>query len=416
MHTIAIVGTHDTKGEEIAYLKALIERRGHRVLTIDTGLLGRPLLEPGISREAVAGRCGKTLEEILARKDKSYAIETMTRGAIAVVRELQASGALQGIIALGGGQGTVMGTAVMRSLPFGVPKVMVSAVANGQATFGPFVGTRDITVLHSVADVLGLNSVTRRVIAEGAGAVCGMVEMEVPGEEREGRAIGVTTAGVTTACATTIRRRLEDAGFEVVSFHCNGVGAEAMEELVEEGRIAGVVDLSPKDIPDLLYGGIMPAYPRRMEPTVRKGIPYLVIPGTVDFILHGPIERVAPDVLRRKHVKHNPLHTHVRADRREMAGSGRFIAARLARGTGPRVVLVPTRGFSQLNVEGGPLYDPGSDAGFLEGLSAELALHPDHGVVVRTVPLHINDPAFGELVAREMIALMSDPDGSAGAQ
>jgi uncharacterized protein (UPF0261 family) len=397
---IIVMGTHDTKGEELQFVKQRIESRGHEAITLDCGVMGRPTFEPAISREEVAVAAGTTIEKILAKKDKNFAIGTMTEGSKKLVLDLHRWGELDGIIALGGGQGTVMGTTVMKALPFGVPKVMVSAVANGRAPFGPFVGIRDITIIHSVADVLGLNVVTRRVLAEGAGAIVGMVEMSEGSTGLEDRpAVAMTTAGVTTPCAMRIRELLVERGYEVIAFHCNGIGAQAMEELAEEGKLAGILDLSPHDIPDVLFGGIFPAHPDRMGASARRGIPQLIIPGAADFILFGPVEETPKKMLERKHIIHNPLHTHVRANREEMSAVGRYIAERLSKSTGPAAVLIPGGGFTQLNIKGGPMYEPESDRGFLEGLREVLDRRRKSQIPIRQVDLHINDPAFAEQAA-----------------
>jgi uncharacterized protein (UPF0261 family) len=404
---IIVMGTHDTKGEELQFVKRRIESRGHGALTLDCGIMGRPTFEPGVSRQEVAAAVGTTIAEILERKDKNYAIATMTEGARKLVQDLHGRGELDGIIALGGGQGTVMGTTVMKALPFGVPKVMISAVANGRAPFGPFVGIRDMTIIHSVADVLGLNFVTRRVLAEGAGAIVGMVEMSEGTEQPLDRpAVAMTTAGVTTPCAMKIRELLVEWGYEVIAFHCNGIGAQAMEELAEEGRLAGILDLSPHDVPDVLFGGIFPAHPDRMGASARRGVPQLIVPGAADFILFGPVAEIPEEMLERKHIIHNPLHTHVRANREEMAAVGRYIAERLSQSTGPAAVLIPSGGFTQLNVEGGPMYEPESDRGFAEGIREVLDQRPELGIPVRDVDLHINDPAFAEEAARMMHQLI----------
>ncbi len=408
---VVLMGTLDTKGQEVGYVARLIEDRGHEAVIVDCGIMGKPGIAASISRDAVAAAAGTSLDGLLARKDKSFAIRTMSEGAVRIVNALWAEGRLDGIIALGGGQGTIMGTTVMQSLPFGVPKVMVSAVANGLATFGPFVGTRDITILHSVSDVLGLNMITRRVLAEGAGAVCGMVEMVMQEEPAERPTVAMTTAGVTTPCAMKIRDLLESRGYEVIAFHCNGVGAQAMEQLADEGRLAGVIDLSPHDITDLLFGGIFPAWPERMRATSRRGVPQLIVPGAADFILFGPVQSVPRDMLARKHNIHNPLHTHVRATREEMRAVGRFVAERLCEGSGPAAVLVPAGGFTQLNVAGGVMYDPESDSGFLEGLEDELARHPARRVPVRSLDLHINDPCFAEAAAGWIDEMIRGCDG-----
>jgi len=412
--TIVVMGTFDTKGEELRFVQKLIESRGHEALTIDCSTLGPPLYPTTIARQEVFAARGFTVDQVSNQMEKNHAIQTATEGTIRIVERLLREGRVDGMIALGGGQGTVMGTSVMKTLPFGLPKVMVSAVANGLAPFGPFVGTKDMTIIHSVADILGLNAVTRRVLTEGVGAIVGMVETESKLEGEDRPAVGMTTAGVTTACALRIREVLETYGYEVISFHCNGVGAQAMEELAESGRLAGVLDLSPKDIPDLLFGGIFPAHPERMKSTCARGIPQVIVPGTCDFILFGPLSDVPEATLRRKHVVHNPLHTHVRANREEMAAVGRFIGERLRESRGPAAVLIPRGGFSQLNRAGGPMYEPESDAGFREGLTEDLALQEGGAVRVKEYDLHINDPEFARTAAELMHSLITENDPRVG--
>ncbi len=398
---IVIISTLDTKGEETQYVRDLIEARGHVPVVIDCGIRGEPYFEPSISRQAVAAAAKTTLDEIIARQDKNYAIRTMTDGTKAIALKLFQEGNLDGIFALGGVQGTMIGTTVMRALPFGVPKVMVSTVANGQTTFGPFTGTKDITMIHSVADILGLNFVTRRVLAEGVGAITGMVEMEVA-KQAERPAVGMTTAGVTTACAMRVRELMESWGYEVIAFHCNGIGAKAMEELAEAGTLVGILDITPHDIPDFLFGGIFPSMPDRMEATCRRGLPQIVVPGAADFILYGPVESVPSGMRERKYVIHNPIHTHVKANHEEMVAVGRFIAGRLARSNGPSLVLIPARGFSQLNIAGGPMFEPESDRGFLEGVNQSLKETGATNIRVEVLDMHINDPAFADAAAKRL--------------
>ncbi|MGD9046160.1 MAG: Tm-1-like ATP-binding domain-containing protein, partial [Desulfobacterales bacterium] len=284
---IVILGTLDTKELEVGYVKDLIEARGHIAVVVDCGVLKDPALEPAVSRHAVAKAADTTIAEILKRADKNHAIRTMTQGAVETARTLYEEGSLDGIIAMGGIQGTVIGTTVMQALPFGVPKVMISAVANGLTTFGPFVGIRDIMILHSVADVLGLNAVTRQVLAEGVGAVVGMVEMNYDSDNAAKQAVAMTSAGVTTPCANRARELLEDLGYEVIAFHCNGIGAHAMEEMAAAGKLAGIFDLSPHDITDYLFGGIMPATAERLQASCRRGVPQVVAPGCADILLLG---------------------------------------------------------------------------------------------------------------------------------
>ena len=403
---IVIIATLDTKELEVLYVRDLIEKRGHLPVIVDCGVMQDPSFEPSISRHAVAKAANTTIEEILKTADRNHAISTMTRGAVETAKTLLTQGKLDGIISLGGIQGTVIGTSVMQALPFGVPKVMISAVANGQATFGPFVGIRDIMILHSVADVLGLNAVTRRVLAEGAGAVIGMVEMDTGVGDDSKPAVALTSAGVTTPCANRARELLEDLGYEVIAFHCNGIGAQAMEELADAGKLAGIFDLSPHDITDYLFGGIMPATAKRLQATCRRGVPQVVAPGCADIVLYGPVEDIPADILKRKYVIHNPIHTHVKANHQEMFELGRFIAERLGQSNGYATVFVPSRGFSQLNKAGGPIWEPESDAGFLEGLEAGFKKSPSDRAAIRVVDMHINDPEFSQTAVNELHGLI----------
>ncbi len=399
---IIVIGTLDTKGQEIAFVRDLIADRGHQPVVIDTGIQGEPAIEPAISRGEVAAAAETSIEALLAAGDKNRAISAMASGVTAIAAALHAEGKLDGVIALGGVQGTVIGTAAMRTLPVGVPKVMVSAVANGQTTFGPFVGTKDVAIIHSVADILGLNIITRQVLAEAAGAVIGMAELALGPQSTERPTVAMTMAGVTTACVMRARQLFEAWGYEVIAFHCNGAGAKAMEELADAGQLQGILDLSPHDIGGYLRDGLMQASPDRLEAVSRRGVPIVFVPGGIDFILFGPLQSVAPEMLERSYVIHNPIHTHVRANHAEMREAGRFVGERLRPTTGPAAVMIPRRGFSQLNIEGGPLYDPEADHGFIEGLTAAGAGQ----LAIAELDMHINEPAFAEAVSTKLRSLM----------
>ncbi len=399
---ILVIGTLDTKGQEIAYVRDLIAKRQHQPVVMDSGIQGEPAIEAAISRNEVAAAAGTSIEDLLAAGDKNRAISAMANGAAAIAVRLHAEGKLDAVIALGGVQGTVIGTAAMRALPVGVPKLMVSTVANGQATFGPFVGTKDLTIMHSVADILGLNIITRQILAEAAGAVIGMAELALGPQTSDRPTVAMTMAGVTTACVMRARELFEDWGYEVIAFHCNGIGAKAMEELADAGQLRGILDLSPHDIGGYLRGGLMQASPDRLEAVSRQSLPIVFAPGGIDFILHGPLQSLAPEILERKYVIHNPIHTHVRANRAEMSEAGRFVAERLRQTAGPATIMIPRRGFSQLNFQGGPLYDPVADQGFVEGLRAASA----GKLAIAELDMHINEPAFAEAVSTELRTLM----------
>ena len=310
----------------------------------------------------------------------------MTQGLVQVVLRKYAEGGVDGVIAIGGGQGTAIATAAMRTLPVGIPKVMVSTVASGKTTFGAYVSTKDVTMIHSVADIAGLNFITRRIIAQAAAAVVAMAEVKLSAQE--GRPlIALTQAGVTTPGTMTVKRLLEESGFEVVVFHCNGIGGQAMEELIREGIVLGVIDYSPHELIDLLYDGLMPAMPGRMTAAGEMGVPQIVAPGCADMRLHE-WGSIPTDLHDRRYVRHTPTHTHFRTTREEMSAVAHYMAEHLNQGKGPRAVIVPKRGYSMMNRQGMPLYDEEANMGFLETLQKELS--PE--ITLLAGDYHINDP------------------------
>lgn len=383
---IIVIATLDTKGEEAGFIREEISKKGHTPVVIDPGSAGEPMIVGDVTRAEVARASGESLEEILKHKEKAYIQERMTAGLINIVAKKYASGELDGVISVGGGQGTAIATAAMRVLPVGVPKVMVSTVANGNTTFGPYVGTKDITMIHSVADIAGLNFITRKIIAQAAAAVVAMAEVKISTKEKH-ELIALTQAGVTTPGVMEIKRLLEQKGFDVIIFHCNGIGGQAMEELIREGVIQGVIDYSPHEIIDLLCDGLMPALPGRMTAAGEMGIPQVVGPGCADMLLYA-WDSIPPEYKDRPYVRHTPIHTHLRTTYAEMSGVAHYIAEHLNAGHGPRAVIVPLRGYSMMNREGMPLYDEKANRGFLDTLRKELI--PEVKLV--EVDYHINDP------------------------
>jgi uncharacterized protein (UPF0261 family) len=383
---IVVIATLDTKGDEADLIRGEIVRLGHTPIVIDPGSSGKPAIPADVSREEVACTTGEGLEQILSTRDKAHIQERMTEGLVHVVSRKYAEGCVDGVIAVGGGQGTAIATAAMRALPVGIPKVMVSTVAAGKTTFGTYVGTKDVTMIHSVADIAGLNFITRKIIAQAAAAVVAMAEVKL--SPQEGRPlIALTQAGVTTPGAMAVKKLLEESGFEVVVFHCNGIGGQAMEELIREGVVLGVIDYSPHELIDLLYDGLMPAMPGRMTAAGEMGVPQIVAPGCTDMRLHE-WGSIPPDLHDRRYVRHTPTHTHFRTTREEMRAVASYIAEHLNQGKGPRAVVVPKRGYSMMNRQGMPLYDEEANLGFLETLQKELS--PE--VTLLAGDYHINDP------------------------
>ena len=316
----------------------------------------------------------------------------MREGLVNIISRENTAGNIDAVIAVGGGQGTATATAAMRTLPFGVPKVMVSTVACGQTTFGPYVGTSDMTMIHSVADIAGLNFITRKIIAQAAAAVVAMAGVS---DEKavEKPLIAMTQAGVTTPGTMAIKSRLETKGFEVVVFHCNGIGGQAMEDFIRQGIIKGVIDYSPHELIDLFCDGLMPAQPGRMTAAGEMGIPQIVGPGCTDMRLHVWL-KIPEELKDRLYVRHTPTHTHFRTTYDELYKVGTYIAEHLNAGKGPRAALVPLRGYSMMNKEGMPLYDAAANKGFADALHDQL----NDDVILFERDLHINDEAFAEEV------------------
>ncbi len=361
-------------------------RRGHTPVLIDPGSTGKPIVAADIPREEVALASGESLAALLARNDKAYVQRHMTAGMTTLVLRMYNEGRIDGIISVGGGQGTAIATAAMKELPVGIPKVMVSTVASGKTTFGPYVGTKDITMIHAVADIAGLNFITRKIIAQASAAVVAMAEVSSVAQTSRDL-IAMTQAGVTTPGVMEVKRLLEEKGFEVVIFHCNGIGGQAMEELILNGTIKGVIDYSPHEITDLLYDGLMPAHAERLTAAGQMGIPNIVGPGCTDMRLHT-WDSIPAELHDRPYVRHTPIHTHFRTTYEEMSAVAHFIAERVNPGKGPRAVLAPLKGYSMMNREGMPLYDAHANLGYVETLREELSSE----VILAEVDYHINDP------------------------
>lgn len=399
---ILIIATLDTKGPETSYIKNLIEAKGHPVLVMDTGILGPPSFQPDLSREEVARSTGTQVEELIRLKDKGRAIQTMAEGSKKIVHQLYQEGKIAGVIGLGGSQGTEIGTAAMRALPIGFPKLMVSTVASGYAQFGTYVGTKDLLMMHSVVDILGLNVFLRTILSNAASAVAGMVEGRATIEKSEKKQIGMTIYGTTTPGCMVAKAYLESKGFEVVAFHPNGTGGRAMEEMVEEGILNGVLDMTTHELTDELVGGLHRAGPKRLEAAGRKGIPQVVVPGSIDFIVTGPISSLSQEYRNRKYIAHNPSISLVRASPDEMENVGKIMASKLNGAKGPTVVMIPLRGFSYPNRKGETLFDEGGNHVFIKTLKENL-----RSIQVIEIDAHINDPEFANAAARTMERLLN---------
>jgi uncharacterized protein (UPF0261 family) len=292
----------------------------------------------------------------------------------------------------------------MRALPFGVPKVMVSTLASGQTR--PYVGGSDITLVYSVADLAGLNRVTRTVLTNAARALAGMARHREPApfSSPDQPLIAATMFGVTTPCVDHARRLLEAVGFEVVVFHATGVGGQSMEGLARDGQVAGLLDLTTTELADELVGGILSAGPDRLGAAVRAGVPQVVSVGALDMVNFGPLDTVPAVFAGRRFHVHNPSVTLMRTTAEENAALGDWIARVLAGATSPAVVMLPLRGVSALDAPGGPFEDPDADGALFDALTRGLAGHP--WVRVEARDEHINDTSFAAAAARNLLGLM----------
>jgi uncharacterized protein (UPF0261 family) len=400
--TIAIIGTLDTKGQEVAFLRDWIQAKGHRVCIIDPGVLGQPTIEADVTRHQVARAGGAELADLIAEGDKGCAMRAMMDGTRAIVAQLYTAGKLDGVLAVGGGQGTAIGTAAMQTLPIGVPKLMVSTITSGPRIFEPYVGTTDMTLMHSVADIAGLNAITRRVFTNAAAAVVGMAEVSGAIEQSSRRVVGTTMLGLTTPCVLHARECLEGWGYEVVTFHPNGTGGRCLERLVDEGLIQGVMDLSLQELTGYVCHGLFDAGPDRMKAAARRGLPEVIVPGGTDYIVLGPMSWLTDEQHNRPLIVHNPNITLVRTSKDEMAQIGQLMAQRLKESQGPAAVLIPTRGFSYSDRPGHPFYDPEADTALVAALEANLSSR----VELLKIDAHVNDTTFAEAAAAKMRELM----------
>jgi uncharacterized protein (UPF0261 family) len=400
--TILCVGTLDSKGPELQYIKELIEKRGCATLVMDIGSLESAPFTPDITAEEIAKAAGSTIGEVRALEEAGPAAKIMTSGAMRMAEDLFSSGRFQGVIAIGGGMGLSVASAVMRELPIGVPKFMLSSQKIVQAGIRKYVETKDIAIMPSVADIAGLNRLTKTALNNAVGAIVGMVESpEVEATEKP--LVFLTMLGSPNSCEVKVISILEDKGFEVAVFHTVGIGGMTFEDLVRSYPVAGVIEVGLNEIGNELFGGFTSAGPNRLEAAGKQGVPQIIIPGYVDIInFLGP--ETVPDQYRdRKFVFHNPQATVMRTSADELKLIGETVARKLNLGVGPLKVLVPTLGFSVFDCEGGIFYDPAADKAFIHSLKSSL----NKAIEVKEVDAHLNDDEFVKEVVNEFQDLLS---------
>ena len=392
--TVLLLGTLDTKGEELEFLRERLRLAGVEALLADVGTLEPPRAHPDITREQVGAETGVDVAALGAAGDRGAAIAAMAQAAAALARRLYDEGRIHGLLSAGGSGNTAIATAAMQALPVGAPKLMVSTMAAGDTS--DYVGGVDVTMMASVTDVAGLNSISARILANAAGAMAGMVLAPAPELEGGRPVVAATMFGVTTPCVTRAREALEEKGYEVLVFHVTGTGGKAMEALVDGGLVTGVLDVTTTELCDELVGGVLSAGPARLEAAGRAGVPQVVSLGALDMVNFGARDTVPPKFEDRNLYVHNPSVTLMRTTRDECAELGRLIASKLVRAQGPVTVFVPLGGVSMIDAEGQPFHDPEANAALFQALREGLA-----GSQVELVELdhNVNDEEFAVAMA-----------------
>jgi len=403
--SVLIIATLDTKGPEAAYIRDGLNRLGIKTTVIDTGILGEPLgITPDISHEDLAIFGGITLHELQNSGTRGRAVERMRTFVIEKVKELFSKGEVLGAIGIGGAEGSVMGAGALMTLPIGVPKLVLSPIASGRHEFGPLVGTSDMLVMHTVIDILGLNHISKTIYDNAVAVMAGLVNHghELSKPPAGSKYVAVTMLGNTTTAVMALQKELEGAGFEVVTFHANGVGGPAMEELAEAGQFVGIIDFTPSEIVGTLVGGIHYGGPRRMKRAGVLGIPQILVPACVDFSVHHTTS--IPDEFKDRPIyDHNPEFALARCSKDEMGQLGAYFAECANTSVGPTEIVIPGEGYSIPNVPGGVFWDRDADAAF----EAELMKNLKSEIAVEKLPLHANSKEFGIAVAQRFLSLIS---------
>lgn len=403
---IAIIATCDTKGEEALYLKRRIESYDMTGLVVDSGILGSPVfVEPDVTRVELAEYSGFTIKDLVEAGSRGAAVEKMRDCIHTYVKKLYDEGRIQGLIAIGGAEGSVIARAAMDALPLGVPKIAVSTIASGKHLFSDLIGYNDAAVMHSVIDILGINSISRIVFNNAVGAIVGMVNVKAVASDKKVKSIGISMLGTTTKpIMGVIKPELEKRGYEVLTFHANGTGGDCMDTLAAEGFFAGVLDFSTNELVANNLGGLHVAKPARMQAALEKGLPTVVAPGAANILVLSSAEALQPKYDNHRKYYHNPNITLVDTTAEELKVIAATFAEKLNKAKGPVKFLYPARGFCSQDKEGLALFNPEGNPVFLAELKK--SLRPDIPVI--EIDAHINDDEFAMVAFEELLDVMGE--------
>ena len=380
-------------------------RTASNVIVLDSGILGEPRggVVPDIPASETARAAGTTLEELRKKGSRGAAVEEMLKGASgpdpqSFTRREESTGA----ISLGGAEGGVMAASAMQVLPPGFPKVIITPLASGTRPFGPFIGIRDIMVMHSLIDISGINEISRTVFGNGAAAIAGMVRRNKPMEIKGDNLVATTMLGTTDRGMKFLVPKLREAGYEAIVFHSSGVGGQVMEDMIGRGFFCGVVDLSTNELTDHVCGGFHDAGPHRLETAGRMGLPQVIVPGCVDFFALGARDTVPEKFNGRKMYYHNPAFTLIRPTHDEMRRIGELFVRKLNGAKGPVRVVLPLRGMSISGLEGGSTHDPAGDRVLFDTIEKGLRRE----IPVIEVDAHVNEERFIDRVVAEFLEII----------
>jgi len=414
--SILIVSSLDTKGQEVKFLKDLIEQSGHQTILLDMSMRGESPILADIPCEEVARTGGTSIQEIRTSvKSRGEITSIMTEGAIKKALELYHTGKLGGIVGVGGVSNTAMATDIMKALPFGIPKLMVSSGAAMPSYAGGFFGSSDIAIISSVIDMTGLHELSKSVLTRAAGAICGMVETGAAAvvdslKQTERPLIAITQFNYSEKCCELVRQYLEEKGYTTIPCHANGVGDRAMEKLLDQGIFDGVIDIVPSGVSEELFGGNRAAGSDRLETAGKRGLPQVITPCGFEMISCGPLRRkdsgdplwVSRNLAARNYYVHDSYRVQARTNAEELRFVAKAVAEKLNRAKGPAKFLIPVGGWSTLSIKGQLLYDPDADSAFVEELRKNL--RPE--IEVRELDLPLNTPEFAMAVVQAFDEMM----------
>lgn len=399
---VLLIGTLDTKGAEIGFIRDLLRAAGVPALVMDAGAIGEPSIVADISSAEVFTAAGSSLAEVQRLDDRGRAVTLAAEGTAKLADKLHREGKISGVLGLGGSAGTTIGTAAMRLLPYGVPKVMVSTLASGQVQH--YVGVRDIMMMHSVVDLCGLNRFSEMILTNAANAMIGMISrsrLSGSAKPQAVQLIAATMFGVTTPCVEQARKLIEP-NREVLVFHAVGTGGRTMEAMIRDGLFAGVLDLTTTELADELVGGILSAGKDRLTAAALRGTPQVISLGALDMVNFGPRETMPDRFKDRRFYQHNANVTLMRTTPEENDALGKEIAEKASAARGPTAILVPLKGVSAIDKEGGPFWWPEADRALFQSLRNWV------GPTVKLIELdaHINDREFAEAAARTLLNML----------